>query len=457
MAKDFEGAANKSDEWRMQDKKQKSQKNFGGFTDGNNISLRYPLDLQEGQYYREAIRFGIYERTGVSLKEIGKQFNEAYKTGKAEYDNSDNELVEKQNAFLKDQIKKWDNDYTNYKNVATREAMERGEHAMITPEGDWKNPAQSTIKFFGISQGEFPNGPRRQDLVNKKISTNIGEAGMKVLRAAAEVLSQQTSKSSRLTVDEQKINLIGSIHINMPASVQFNEQVDWQSMDLGMVGAIMKNEAGVMDTVKAGGLSNIGQIVGGSAGLLMSKAMGSSGLAGSLIGAMLGSNSALQGGIEAASNIKANPFKEQTFQGINFRPFDFSFTFRARNEKEVNEIQKIIQAFRGFSKPNFKSGGQGLFEYPKEFRIEFLKLVSTDSNNPLDYEYEINEYLPQIKYCICKGVNTNFTGSGWKSFKNSAPVDITLQLTFQETEIITQEDVFGKTEHGRFAKQGGKF
>ena len=71
--------------------------------------------------------------------------------------------------------------------------------------------------------------------------------------------------------------------------------------------------------------------------------------------------------------------------------------------------------------------------------------------------YETNLNLPQIKYCICKTVNTNYTAQGGKSFDGGAPVDINLTLSFEETEIITQEDVDGHTTVGDFAKREYNF
>ena len=63
----------------------KIRDSVGGFVDGpaeNAIAasspaspdkkgLRFPLDLQNEQFYPEAIRFSIYERTGYSLTELG--------------------------------------------------------------------------------------------------------------------------------------------------------------------------------------------------------------------------------------------------------------------------------------------------------------------------------------------------------------------------------------------------
>jgi hypothetical protein len=115
-------------------------------------------------------------------------------------------------------------------------------------------------------------------------------------------------------------------------------------------------------------------------------------------------------------------------------------------------IQNIITSFRACSKPTYDgdNGKTGVFAYPKEFWIEFLTL---DANN----SYQTNTYLPELKTCVCTGVNTNFTGSGWRSFAGGAPVDISLQLTFAETEIITGEDVLGATVAGRFAGKKRRF
>ena len=72
--------------------------------------------------------------------------------------------------------------------------------------------------------------------------------------------------------------------------------------------------------------------------------------------------------------------------------------------------------------------------------------------------YITNPYLPELKMCVCTGVNTNFSQSGgWRSFEGGAPVDISLQLTFSETEIITGEDVLGETKAGRFKDTKRRF
>ena len=390
MAEDFEQKNTKHHKTQLNN----DQDNFGMSArhGSKKTQLMYPLDLEGGTFYQEAIRFEIIQRDGVSLKQVGET------------------IVAESNKQLTGN--------PNAKNVLDN---------LITDEQARKH----------------------------NIGTTYAEKGLNVINKAFGNVQTQLDSTIRLKSKEtQKTKLIGSIMINMPASVQFNEQIDWQSQDLGLVGGMMKGDSGgLKGATQAGAVGAVGQLVGGAAGSILSKFMGTGGLGGGLIGAALGSNSAIQSAVEVAGGVKSNPFKEQTFQGIGFRPFEFSFTFRARSDTEMEEISRIITAFRGFSKPSFRMGeiASGLFDYPEEFRIEFLTM---NANND---EYVKNTYLPEIKYCVCKAVNTNFTGSGWKAFKDGAPVDITLQLTFEETELITQEDVFGKTTQGRFSDSGGYF
>ena len=104
----------------------------------------------------------------------------------------------------------------------------------------------------------------------------------------------------------------------------------------------------------AGALDSAGAILGGAVGGIIG-----GGVAGAVLGTILGASSSLGGAVESAFDIKANPYKEQTFQGVGFRPFEFSFTFRPRNETEVEAVHDIITTFRAYSKPSFKNRKKG--------------------------------------------------------------------------------------------------
>ena len=409
--------------------KEQLKRNRAYFEDNNFTGgLCYPLDIAEGRFYKEAISFQILQRDGISL----------------------NKVIQNIGNPIRDSI------------AAAKVVNAEQSGIVDTLVGAFTSKEDANNAIMAELQSK--NGGRA-------IGTNIYEVGKIVVDGIGKIV-----RKHKLEPDIPKERLIGSILLNMPASVQYNEKIDWESRDLGLVGGLFNKDSGfsVGSAAKSAGMANVGSMAGGAAGAIISKMFGTSGLAGTAIGAVVAGDGPLQGAIDSTFNIKQNPFKEQTFQGIGFRPFEFSFTFRARSPEEMNAIQKIITIFRGFSKPSFDTRTEsGSFSYPKEFRIQFLKYVGDSvargsvrrgatfkkGSDKMDYQrLETNTFIPEIKYCICTGVNTNFTGSGgWNSFKDGAPVDITLQLTFEETEIITQDDVFGETQVGTFKGKGGNF
>jgi hypothetical protein len=377
---------------------------------GTKESLTYPRDMTGEDFYPESIRFGIFTRQGPSYGKIKEQAGSAAKAFGAIGSGSNDALDNNQNAI----------------NDAKRSAV---------TESNTQKAKDETISALESTRREL-QGQRAKE----QTESAVGQ-GKKFLETL-----QTEFKNRKPTLDAMTSLHIQSIYLNMPTSVAFNEAVQWQGSDLGVIGALKAGGDNMgSNALESGLLSNAGSMLGGAA-----LALGG-GIAGGVVGAVLGSGG-LQSGIESTFSVKANPYKEQTFEGVDFRTFDFAFTFRARSQGDVNMIQKIITSFRAHSKPTYdgNNGETGVFAYPKEFAIEFLTLDKNDT-------YQTNKYLPELKMCVCTGVNTNFSGSGWRSFESGAPVDVSLQLTFAETEIITGEDVLGETVAGRFKGTGRKF
>jgi hypothetical protein len=362
------------------------------------LSLAFPSDLQTKEYYPECIKFGIYERAGLSLGELGGAIKDKFNAAQTATE-------------------------ANVQLGLKNESLSRVSEAIATAENlEARNAAVAELKNNSIEI------EKNKAIIGGNIIFELGKSAL----ANATEQSKQKRESQKKPTDR----LVQSIYLQMPESLVYNEQVDWQGSDLGIVGAAINGQFSA--GAATGALANAGKILGGGAGVLAGLIPGIGSGAAGIVGALLGSETGLSGAIESSFNIKANPFKEQTFQGVPFRPFEFTFNFRPRNETEVEEVESIIRSFRAFSKPSFKEVGQtGTFQYPHEFQIDFLTLTN-------DNTYTRNQYIPKIKFCICKSVNTNWTGQGWKSFRDGAPVDIQLTLSFEETEIVTQGDVIAR-------------
>jgi hypothetical protein len=129
-----------------------------------------------------------------------------------------------------------------------------------------------------------------------------------------------------------------------------------------------------------------------------------------------------------------NPFIEVFFNSMNIRTFTYNFNFAPRNESETLELQQIIQLFRFHMAPDLQEVNARYLTLPSEFDIHYMY----KAENGVGYE---NDYYGRIGTCVLENVTTNHTPNGVKSFADGAPTQITMALTFRETEALTKEKI----------------
>ena len=143
-----------------------------------------------------------------------------------------------------------------------------------------------------------------------------------------------------------------------------------------------------------------------------------------------------EGSYELANKVfnrGANPYLEVLYGGPQLRTFNYSFKFAPKNEKEKDDVQKIIQMFRFHSAPEQQNNTM-FFTLPSEFDIHYMYQAEDGIANE-------NLHYPKIATCVLQSVNTNFTPNGVKSHYDGSPVMITMDLSFLETETITKDHI----------------
>ena len=392
---------------------------------GTSSDLVYPIDSKGDAFYPEAIKFTIYQRKGASLKKIQKEVGalvDKFKTA----------------AGLKPQKQAQEELDALFNEITKIEALKETDANEKRIEGLYKE----------IDEKEL--------LMSKNANLiDFAKTGAKNIGAIAEESTSGMRQTAFIELGKEGSAQLGEIYLNMPNEITFTDEANWEGTDLGMIGGLAKSTGGAPGDAgqagKGGLFANFANVVGGGTGALASLAlkMGTGGAAAGAVLGMLG-GTGLQKSLESGTGQIANPYKEMTFSGIGFRSFSFNFVFRARNQREVNIIQDIIKTFRYYSKPVYTHGKAGFFSYPEEFHVEFL----VKDND----RFKVNPYIPGIKMCICKNVTTNFAPqNAWRSLEAGAPVEISLALTFEETELVTGEDVIGETAVGRFVGSGRTF
>jgi len=150
------------------------------------------------------------------------------------------------------------------------------------------------------------------------------------------------------------------------------------------------------------------------------------------LGAVGGATQAIKG-MGVSEGLAMNPHTAVLFDNVNFREFQFTYKFMARNPKESATISNIIDVFNYAMHPSTGKWGAGeVFEYPEEFEIEFADAIKT--------------HLFKIGTCVLKSVNVNYNGENIPVFfeDTGAPVSVEITLSFQETRLMTKEQMDGE-------------
>lgn len=129
-----------------------------------------------------------------------------------------------------------------------------------------------------------------------------------------------------------------------------------------------------------------------------------------------------------------NPNLELLFQGPSLRSFSFTFSMSAREEREAEEIRKIIRFFKqGMS---VKRAAASLYlKSPHTFGISYI--YNGQGDHP---------WINRIKECALTNCSVNYTPAGnYATYEGGAMTQYDLSLTFGELEPIYDDD-YGKLD-----------
>jgi hypothetical protein len=214
----------------------------------------------------------------------------------------------------------------------------------------------------------------------------------------------------------QRINQAISLYV--PDSVGFSHQIQYGVTSLMEFGKTLmkaaaneKNAAGtrsaaqnVMQKMAMRAIQNVGSVVNSD---ILTAAKDVAGVMGYAI----------------------NPQLLVLFRGISFRHFQFDFVFSPRNENEAASVRNIIKAFRFHSSPEIATDLGVFYIAPSTFDIEFLHKSHRNTN------------VNMIKTCVLTNYSVDYAPYGWSTHIDGMPIQTTLSLQFQETEIVVKSDI----------------
>lgn len=261
------------------------------------------------------------------------------------------------------------------------------------------------------------------------------------LNSPDKILSSAFSSSKvNPTISPQTLKPVGYINLYTPDTVNMSQKASYDNLDVtrGALGtSSLGKEAGerigsYSDAFNQGGLGSV--ISKASSDPLGAEMFGKAGSATGLFGQNLDSFLLAKGGFAI------NPQLEVIFNRMEFRTFQFTFTFTPKSKQEAKVVRDIIKQFRFHAAPESdRNGGGRYFLAPSVFNIEYMFSDTTSGKSGP------NTNLHKFAPCVLTGITVDYAQDvGWVTFDDGMPVKTSLTLKFQETEILTKENIMTK-------------
>ena len=296
----------------------------------------------------------------------------------------------------------------------------------------------ANIKYNAELEDEFPgdrksgtglssNSQRLKIKRNKTKGTNSGTGEPDLSKSNRNSAALQGFSSTHQTTTR----ISDSIALYLPPNVAETTTARYEDTPTGVLGVAAQDIIEGFKSFELKDFERTGKIAGRAISVVAQEILKN--LGGGFVEALTGT----EGVVPLANKVfgrAENPFVEVFFNTMNIRTFTYNFNFAPRNEAETKEIQQIIQLFRFHMAPEMQASNNRYLTLPSEFDIHYM-YKAEDGNG-----YE-NDYYGRIGTCVLENVSTNYTPNGVKSFADGAPTQITMSLTFRETELLTKEKI----------------
>ncbi len=198
-------------------------------------------------------------------------------------------------------------------------------------------------------------------------------------------LPQNVPDSSTLSIDGEKLGILGMIDSDTPANIEkFAKNFNWDNFNWGeLARTVMLFAPGLSDSVIGNAFNRyIGQV--------------------------------------------KNPHMTAIFEGVNLRRHSFQWRFAPRSRQDAEELERIYKEIKIRTHPKAGLNGFAL-NYPEQVYITFP-----------------NTKLTPVRKSFILNVNIGSgTGDQIALFEDGTPVERTLTLDTLEVDIITRDELEG--------------
>lgn len=263
----------------------------------------------------------------------------------------------------------------------------------------------------------------RQGIINR------GGKGNVLSSDGVDLRKQKTPRTGINSVLPTTQRITDSIAIYLPPNVQDSTSAGYSDAATGVAGLAAAGGINFINAMRRNDYAAASQsLVGSAKGMIMeaAKRMG-----GDLLEGLTGAEGTV-GLVNKAFGQATNPYMEVLFEQMGLRSFTYNFTFAPRNADETEDVQRIIKMFRFHMAPELQGANERFLTLPSTFDIHYMYQMSST-------EARENSFYHKIATCVLSDCQVDYTPGGVKSFASGAPTQITMSLTFKETELLTKE------------------
>ena len=263
----------------------------------------------------------------------------------------------------------------------------------------------------------------------KKIMSAINSENPKEVQDANTTHKGESPETKSVTKPKGLSETGRSVSLYLPVGLQFRDNVSYDNMDLGAMGAAaesgLNSGKGALSSIVEGGMKTLSATLNGAANKDMAKV--------ATVKIMSNFPDEISGAFRSATGVTSNPNTRVLFKAVGLREFAFAFKFFPSSAREAEEVKEIIKLFRTELYPvniTLPVAGSEIsigYKFPNKFRI--------------DVEYDGKEIATKIKPCYLRDVNVTYNSTSMSMHSDGNFAEIEMSLSFQESRTLNRKDV----------------
>ena len=223
-----------------------------------------------------------------------------------------------------------------------------------------------------------------------------------------------------------------SVALYLPAGIGNTTNVSYGDFETGFAGYLTMSGLDVAKGLQEEDFVGVATDLFGKGGTFITDAIKKLALAGM---ETLGGGQGLQQNFDKIFGQTLNPYIEVAFNSTGMRTFDYTFKFAPKSKAETDEVQAIIKLFRFHMLPEMKGTSHRYLTLPSTFDIHYMWQNGQTTAKE-------NSFYNKIATCVLTNVDVNYTPNDQvQSFGDGAPTQISMGLSFKETEMMTKQHV----------------